>query len=67
MKTVSIEVTIEEGESVMRGWCSVCGWIFDQVYEVGDDERGDSQDKLTLRHELNINCIHPLTFTERAS
>ncbi len=66
MKTLLIEVTLEEGESVMRGVCSYCGWKFELVYEVGDYEREDAQDSLTNRHQLNTNCEHPLEFSERS-
>ncbi|MFZ2151713.1 MAG: hypothetical protein WAV09_01240 [Minisyncoccia bacterium] len=66
MKTLLIEVTLEEGESVMRGECVLCGWKFERVFTVGDDERADAQDDLANKHELNTNCEHPLEFSERS-
>lgn len=65
MKTLLIEVTLEEGESVMRGVCVLCGWKFERVYTVGDNEREDAQYDLANRHELT-NCEHLLEFSERS-
>ena len=67
MATISIQVTLEQGESVMAGECPVCGWKHEEIMIVGDGEREDACWHLENRHE-NTGCAHRrLDFNEHDS
>jgi hypothetical protein len=67
MATISIHVTLEEGESVMAGECPVCGWKHEVIMTVGDYEREDACQSLEWRHEAT-GCTHKkIDFNEHDS
>lgn len=67
MATILIQVTLEEGESVMAGECPVCGWKHEVIMTVGDYEREDACVHLEYRHE-NTGCTHKkIDFNEHDS
>ncbi len=66
MATISIQVTLEIGESIRAGECSVCGWKHEVVMTVGDYEREDACQLLESRHE-STGCSHTIITYEHDS